>query len=100
VAQGVDNPLLFESRLLTSAPRWVSTTPPSLPLRCQAKIRYRQKDQACLVTHDGEGLRVEFKDPQRAVTPGQYLVMYDGDRCLGAAIIERALPAQRSEPRL
>ena len=90
VAQGVDNPLLFAQTLSTSSPLWINTQAPDLPLRCHAKIRYRQNDQACLVKETESGLVVEFDEPQRAITPGQYLVMYSEDRCLGAAIIEEA----------
>ncbi len=91
VAQGTDNPLLFKRHLITAKPTWISPTAPNLPMRCHAKIRYRQKDQACTVTRTDHGLLVEFEEAQRAVTPGQYLVMYDGERCLGAAIIEQAV---------
>ncbi|KGE03505.1 tRNA 2-thiouridine(34) synthase MnmA [Pseudohaliea rubra] len=89
VAQGNDHPALFKQSLWTGAPTWVSDETPSLPLRCAAKIRYRQQDQACTVHSEGEGLRVVFDAPQRAVTPGQSAVFYRDDRCLGGAIIER-----------
>ncbi len=89
VAQGNENEDLFSSVLYTQAPTWINHAAPQLPLSCQAKIRYRQADQACTVSPDGTGLKVEFEHPQRAVTPGQYIVFYDQDRCLGGAIIER-----------
>ena len=55
-----------------------------------AKTRYRQPDQACTVFDAGEGaVRVEFDEPQRAVTPGQSVVFYDGSICLGGGVIER-----------
>jgi tRNA-uridine 2-sulfurtransferase len=64
---------------------------PALPLRCSAKIRYRQADQTCQVGRCEDGrLRVDFDTPQRAVTPGQYVCFYDGDVCLGGARIETA----------
>lgn len=88
VAQGNENDDLFSKRLYTHAPSWVNAAP-ELPLNCNAKIRYRQHDQRCTVSAHGEGLAVEFEEPQRAVTPGQYIVFYDGDRCLGGAIIDR-----------
>jgi tRNA-specific 2-thiouridylase len=60
-----------------------------LPLQCQAKVRYRQADQECSVKNLASGqIEVSFSEPQRAVTPGQYIVFYQQDRCLGGAIIE------------
>lgn len=89
VGQGNENQDLFSSVLYTQQASWVAGHPPPLPLSCRAKIRYRQPDQACRVSADGTGLKVEFEQPQRAVTPGQYVVFYDNDRCLGGAIIDR-----------
>jgi Predicted tRNA(5-methylaminomethyl-2-thiouridylate) methyltransferase, contains the PP-loop ATPase domain len=69
---------------------------PALPLRCVAKTRYRQPDQSCLLEATEEGYRVTFDEPQRAVTPGQSVVFYQGDVCLGGGVIERTfrdLPA-------
>ena len=55
--------------------------------RCTAKTRYRQHDQACEVAVRNDGLEVRFDEPQRAVTPGQSVVFYAGDECLGGAVI-------------
>ena len=64
------------------------------PLRCHAKIRYRQPDQACTVVRTGaDALEVQFDEPQRTPTPGQFVVLYEGDRCLGGATIDAATPA-------
>ncbi|MCB1854526.1 MAG: tRNA 2-thiouridine(34) synthase MnmA [Pseudomonadales bacterium] len=92
VAQGNDHPALFKSSLYTGAPLWVAGAAPELPLPCRAKVRYRQPDQACSIQPSGDGLRVLFEQPQRAVTPGQSVVFYQGERCLGGAVIERAAP--------
>ena len=63
--------------------------PPSLPLRCTAKVRHRQPDQAAWVSASGpHGVAVRFDAPQRAITPGQYVCFYDGDICLGGGIID------------
>ncbi len=70
------------------------------PLRCHAKIRYRQPDQGCTVRRtSGDALEVRFDQPQRTPTPGQFVVLYDGDRCLGGATIERGGVAHRERPR-
>lgn len=90
VAQGNDNPWLFSVVLRATQLSWINRLPPVLPLHCTAKIRYRQPDQACVVEQDGEAaVRVTFIAPQRAVTPGQTIVFYDGDVCLGGAVIEQ-----------
>jgi len=90
VAQGAEHELLYSKRLLASSPAWVNAEPDQLPLRCHAKIRYRQPDQACLLSKLPNGqLQVEFEQDQRAVTPGQYAVFYQDERCLGGAIIEQ-----------
>jgi len=91
VVQGHDHPLLQSTRLEAESPTWVSGAAPVAPFRCAAKTRYRQPDQACTLTALGpEGLSVEFDGPQRAVTPGQSVVFYAGEECLGGAVISAA----------
>jgi tRNA-specific 2-thiouridylase len=90
VAQGNDHPALFTDSLTTGAVYWVSGTAAETPLRCSAKIRYRQADQPCTLVRREEQYLVTFDSPQRAVTPGQSVVFYQGDRCLGGGVIERA----------
>ena len=88
VAQGHDNPLLFSQQLVATDIRWVAGTAPGFPLQCMAKTRYRQPDQSCTVEQlDKETYQVRFAEPQRAVTPGQFLVLYQGTNCLGGGII-------------
>ncbi len=89
VAQGHDHPLLYRTELTASQLNWVAQRPASLPFRCMAKTRYRQADQACTISElDGDRCRVRFERPQRAITPGQSVVFYLGDECLGGGVIE------------
>ena len=91
VAQG-EHDLLFSDRLEASDASWIGKPPTDLEhgLRCAAKVRYRQADQACAVADLGGGrLEVRFDDPQRAVTPGQFVVLYDESLCLGGAVIDQ-----------
>ena len=89
VAQGSDHKRLFHSRLSANQTHWINNDPKVTELRCQAKIRYRQSDQACTVFINGDHtLDVSFDLPQRAVTPGQSLVLYHGEKCLGGAVIQ------------
>ena len=88
-AQGHDHPLLFSQHLQASQLSWVDGKGPTAPFRCRAKTRYRQADQACTITRlETDSCEVQFEQPQRAVTPGQSVVFYDGDVCLGGGIIE------------
>ncbi|TDG13854.1 tRNA 2-thiouridine(34) synthase MnmA [Seongchinamella unica] len=89
VAQGNDHPALFKRTLSTGEVFWVAGEPPALPLNCNAKVRYRQQDQACTITRESHGYNVAFEQPQRAVTPGQSVVFYQGDVCLGGGVIEQ-----------
>ncbi|MFO7594490.1 MAG: tRNA 2-thiouridine(34) synthase MnmA [Pseudomonadota bacterium] len=88
-AQGHDHPLLFTRKLDAGQLSWVDGVGPSAPFHCRAKTRYRQADQACTITHiDERGCEVTFEEAQRAVTPGQSVVFYQGDVCLGGGVIE------------
>jgi len=89
VAQGENHPALFRDSLVAGQVHWVGT-PPALPARLTARIRYRQSEQPCTVSVDRDGLRVVFNAPQRAVTPGQMVVFYSSDQCLGGGVIEYA----------
>ena len=97
VVQGGEHPLLSSTALTTGRWHWLGS-PPEAPIRCTVKVRYRQADQPVLLTPRPDGtVHLEFAEPQRAVTPGQYAVAYDGDRCMGGGVIEVvAPPLQRS----
>jgi tRNA-specific 2-thiouridylase len=93
--QGHDHPRLVSQRLTTGPCNWL--VPPrsiendSPGFDSKIKVRYRQADQDCRATFAADGsLSVDFAQPQRAVTPGQFAVLYDGDRCLGGGVIEVA----------
>ncbi len=88
VVQGEDHPSLKHSQLNVETIEWINQAS-TLPLTCTAKIRYRQQDQPCEVTFcdNNSGYSVKFTRPQRAVTPGQYLVLYSEERCLGGGVI-------------
>lgn len=92
VAQGKNHPSLYCQGLIASQIHWINPQPLDTLLHCSAKIRYRQSDQACTVIVDSSGhCEVVFEQPQRAITPGQSVVFYRTDECLGGAIIESAL---------
>jgi len=96
VARGSGHPALFAKTLLAGDEHWISGRPPKLPLRCEARIRYRQPLQRARVRRaESGGLLVEFSDPQRAVTPGQFVAFYRGEVCLGGAVIRSSLTASR-----
>ncbi|MBE9608887.1 tRNA 2-thiouridine(34) synthase MnmA [Chitinilyticum piscinae] len=87
VVQGHDHPLLLKSTLVAQDCSWILGEAPA-PGRYTAKTRYRQQDAACELVDLGEGrCELKFTDPQWAVTPGQSMVLYDGEACLGGGII-------------
>ena len=96
VEQGEHHPALYSGALIAGQLHWIGAAPPSWPRKLRAKTRYRQPDQDCLVEARGENLRVAFDRPQRAITPGQSVVLYDGEECLGGGVIEAALPVAPS----
>ncbi len=91
VGQGKNHPLLFSNGLVAKQLNWIDGQGPQGPSRLTVKTRYRQEDIPCSVVPDLENgtIRVLFDEPQRAVTPGQSAVFYDGEVCLGGGIIEQ-----------
>ena len=94
VVQGHDHPLLMSSSLIAKDCSWVSGEAPDTTKKYTAKARYRQADQACTIAFasngSGDEIHVSYDEPQRAITPGQALVLYDGTSCLGGATIVSA----------
>jgi len=93
VAQGKHHPMLYAQGLICGPIHWlIDTAQQSLPMTCHAKTRYRQIEQPCIISPANEMQHcVLFSDPQRAVTPGQYIVFYDKNQCLGGATIEQII---------
>ena len=98
VAREHDHPALLSSELEAIEENWIAGIAPQLPLRCYAKIRYRQEDQACLVSRLEDGkLHVQFDTKQRAIAPAQSVVFYNADgECLGGAIVANPTPQSAS----
>jgi tRNA-specific 2-thiouridylase len=89
VAQQKNHPRLMSQTVMSGPIHWITQGSPSLPVICMAKHRYRQPDQPCTITHsDPKGASIHFNQPQRAVTPGQSIVFYQGEHCLGGAVIK------------
>jgi len=93
VGQGYDHPMLYAHKLTVQQNHWVQGTSPchNQRFQCTAKTRYRQPDQRCEIQalpSDSQRYQVTFEEPQRAITPGQSVVFYQDDICLGGGIIE------------
>ena len=91
VSQGEDD-ILFSDGLYASGMNWIPVIPQAKEFDCLAKFRYRQPDQKVHVTilSDKE-IKVDFAEKQRAITPGQFVVLYDEDGiCLGGGTIDQS----------
>src|SRR5438067_1051972 len=96
VVQGHDHPLLYRRDVEATDAHWIAGAAPAFPLRVAAKTRYRMADAACTLQLEAGKLRARFDAPQWAPTPGQYLVLYDGDVCLGGGVITASSDARDS----
>lgn len=100
VAQGEDHPMLYSTRSIGTGLTWVGEDllANGGSLRCTCRYRYRQSDQEVEVTRQGADVLIRSLTPQRAVTPGQSAVFFDGDRCLGGAVVSTVLDAGQCVP--
>lgn len=90
VVQGHDHPWLQSMTLKASDPNWILGTPPAAESQLSVKTRYRMPDEPCeIISADENSLFLASKEPMWAVTPGQSAVLYDGDVCLGGAVIDK-----------
>jgi len=96
VVQGADHPRLYCTGLAASAPHWIRGTAPAAEFACTAKVRYRQPDVDCRVAAGADGIEVTFAMPLAGAAPGQYIVFYDGEECLGGAAIMTLHPLEDS----
>ena len=92
IVQGRNHPKLWRKKIFAQSMHWLNSEDEQLLqgdkiLECQAKTRYRQKDAHCKVKKNKNGLEIEFKNSQWAITYGQYLVLYQDDYCFGGAKI-------------
>ena len=94
VEPGGDHPLLYSRSVEGEGATWIAGEPPAHAFDCACKYRYRQPDQQVHVEiQEGGRVLVTARERQRAVTPGQSMVFYDGDVCLGGAVTDRVLDA-------
>ena len=94
VSSGGDHPLLYSKNATGEGATWIAGEPPAMEFDCTCKYRYRQPDQQVHVkVLDGGRLHVEAVERQRAVTPGQSMVLYHGEVCLGGAVCDQVLDA-------
>ena len=87
VSQGEDD-RLYTPRAEASEATWISGEAPGAEIECMVRLRHRQPLQKCCIQISGEKVHMDFDRPQRAVTPGQSAVFYQGDVCLGGAIVD------------
>ena len=88
VVQGQTNSDLYHTRLTASNVNWISGVPPQESQNITAKIRYRSNDTSCQINYRSNDILIDFEQPQFAIAPGQSIVFYDQNVCLGGGFIE------------
>jgi len=88
VVQGQDHRSLYHKYVKASKVNWISGSPPDSSADITAKIRYRSLDSSCQINYDSQNVFIEFETPKFAVAPGQSIVFYDHDICIGGGFIE------------
>lgn len=97
VVQGSHHPRLYSEGLMAQNINWIHDTPHERSFSCTAKFRYRQADQKVTVQRNSDGsLTVRFEEAERAITPGQSVVFYDGEECLGGGTIDTVMKASQT----
>jgi len=89
IGQGAQHELLFSKAITCKDIFWINSKPGPFPFKCTAKVRYRQPDQECTIHQQDDHYLIIFNEPQRAATPGQSAVFYQGEICLGGGVIEQ-----------
>ena len=88
VTQNKNHPLLLSDKIQSENVKWTNEKDPAFPLKCTAKIRYRTKEQECTIKKENNNYQIKFKHKQWAVTPGQAIVFYKNEECLGGGTID------------
>lgn len=83
---------LLQTVLFCEEISWISSVEPELPLKCQARVRYRQEESDVVVSKENDKYKIEFKNPQRAITVGQSCVLYQEEEVLGGGVISLVSP--------
>ncbi|MBQ6358336.1 MAG: tRNA 2-thiouridine(34) synthase MnmA, partial [Clostridia bacterium] len=97
IVQQGEHEELYSRSLTVDKLNWITRRELPASFTCAAKFRYRQPDQQVVIERQGEGATVRFLEPQRAVTPGQWCVLYQGEECLGGGPIATVEPLKRIE---
>ena len=90
VAHGAED-RLYSKGLYMNSCNWIPSAPAQKEFKCKAKFRYRQEEQGVTVRVGSDKIFVDFDEKQRAITEGQFCVLYDDEKCLGGGVIEKAI---------